>query len=66
MDYLHGQRIVHMDLATRNILVAQRSVIKVADFGLAREYNEGKDHWLLRGKLRLPFLWIPYVPSIIA
>ena len=38
MEYLESRHIVHRDLATRNCLVGDGEVIKVADFGLAR-YN---------------------------
>mgnify|MGYP001810497115 CR=1 FL=1 len=36
MEYLESKHIVHRDLATRNCLVGEGEVIKVADFGLAR------------------------------
>ncbi|KAJ0036194.1 hypothetical protein NQD34_004871 [Periophthalmus magnuspinnatus] len=36
MAYLEDRSIVHRDLATRNILVGEDLVCKVADFGLAR------------------------------
>jgi serine/threonine protein kinase len=57
--YLTAMRIVHMDLATRNVLVGKGGMLKVADFGLAQTYNKGSDGWKLAGKLRLPFLWVP-------
>lgn len=36
MEYLESKHIVHRDLATRNCLVGDGEVIKVADYGLAR------------------------------
>jgi serine/threonine protein kinase len=36
MEYLESKHIIHRDLATRNCLVGDGEVIKVADFGLAR------------------------------
>ena len=36
MEYLESKHIIHRDLATRNCLVGEGEVIKVADFGLAR------------------------------
>ena len=36
MQYLEAKNIIHRDLATRNCLVGEGEVIKVADFGLAR------------------------------
>lgn len=59
LAYLTAKRIVHMDIATRNILVGTGSTLKVADFGLAQSYNKGANSWTLKGKLRLPFLWVP-------
>jgi len=36
MEYLEANNIIHRDLATRNCLVGDGEVIKVADYGLAR------------------------------
>eukprot|EP00041_Stephanoeca_diplocostata_P037653 m.1432859 g.1432859 ORF g.1432859 m.1432859 type:complete len:1649 (+) comp25078_c0_seq3:350-5296(+) len=59
MAYVTKARIAHMDLASRNVLVHQGTTMKVADFGLAHRYSKKKDHYALRGKIRLPFLWVP-------
>lgn len=59
MDYVTKQNIVHMDLAARNCLVHAKSVIKLADFGLARPYTEGANGFQLRGSMKIPFLWAP-------
>ena len=37
MDYLAKHKIIHRDLAARNVLVAENDVVKICDFGLARE-----------------------------
>lgn len=57
LQYMHSKRFVHMDLATRNILVGAGTLIKVADFGLSRKYNKKKDYYKLSGKMVLPMLW---------
>jgi serine/threonine protein kinase len=41
--HLHDMRIVHRDLATRNILVTSPLVPKVCDFGMSRLLGEDED-----------------------
>jgi serine/threonine protein kinase len=36
MQYLASRKVLHGDLAARNILLAQDNVVKICDFGLAR------------------------------
>ncbi|CAH2303265.1 tyrosine- kinase Srms [Pelobates cultripes] len=36
MAYLESEKVVHRDLATRNVLVGDNLLCKIADFGLAR------------------------------
>lgn len=46
MQYLELQKIVHGDLAVRNILVKVKDHIEVSDFGLSRhlEGQQGVDY----------------------
>jgi cell division cycle 2-like len=37
--HLHDNWILHRDLKTSNLLLSHRGVLKVGDFGLAREYG---------------------------
>ena len=37
MDYLTSKKVMHGDLACRNILLASYNVIKICDFGLAKD-----------------------------
>ncbi|XP_068699017.1 tyrosine-protein kinase TXK-like [Montipora foliosa] len=36
MNYLESRNVIHRDLATRNCLIGDHNVVKLADFGLAR------------------------------
>ncbi|KAK9361236.1 kinase-like domain-containing protein [Lipomyces starkeyi] len=38
--YLHDNRILHRDMKAANLLIDNRGVLKVADFGLARKFEE--------------------------
>lgn len=37
LEFLANNRIVHCDLAARNIIVCNDDTVKICDFGLARE-----------------------------
>ncbi|ODM86842.1 Fibroblast growth factor receptor 4, partial [Orchesella cincta] len=40
MDFLESRRVVHGDLAARNVLLTAHKVAKITDFGLSRQlYN---------------------------
>ncbi|XP_046640460.1 mast/stem cell growth factor receptor Kit-like isoform X4 [Daphnia pulicaria] len=57
MDYLVSKKVLHGDLAARNILLADDGVAKVADFGMAKKmYYE--DCYEKRGQGLLPVKWM--------
>uniref|UniRef100_A0A0D3GVG8 Protein kinase domain-containing protein n=1 Tax=Oryza barthii TaxID=65489 RepID=A0A0D3GVG8_9ORYZ len=40
MNYLHQNNIIHRDLKTANLLMGYHQVVKIADFGVARQGNQ--------------------------
>ena len=57
MEYLGSKKCIHRDLAARNILVAKDYVIKIADFGLARDIQTN-DYYRKKGEGFLPVRWM--------
>lgn len=43
IEYMHNQWILHRDLKTSNLLISNSGVLKIADFGLAREFGEASN-----------------------
>jgi len=57
MQFLSDRKCVHRDLAARNVVVAKDGVVKIADFGLARDTQES-DYYRKTGEGKLPVLWM--------
>ena len=57
MEYLGSKKFVHRDLATRNILVNKDYIIKIADFGLARDVQINEYYKKVSEGL-LPLRWM--------
>ncbi|XP_033642358.1 cyclin-dependent kinase 11B-like [Asterias rubens] len=45
VHHLHDNWILHRDLKTSNLLLSHRGVLKIGDFGLAREYGSPLKHY---------------------
>eukprot|EP00056_Hartaetosiga_gracilis_P019985 m.16930 g.16930 ORF g.16930 m.16930 type:complete len:432 (+) comp8084_c0_seq1:1949-3244(+) len=58
LSFIAEKRYVHLDVAARNCLVDGNGNIKIADFGLARKYDEGKTYFRLRKTLKLSIRWL--------
>lgn len=39
LEYLHGRRIIHLDMKPDNIIVSSANTVKIIDFGCAQTYN---------------------------
>ena len=57
MEYLASKKCIHRDLAARNVLVAEDNVLKIADFGLARDV-QNFDYYRKTTDGRLPVKWM--------
>ena len=52
-----SKNVVHRDLATRNVLVVSEHHVKIADFGLARQFMENRDYYRSTKRTDLPVYW---------
>ncbi|CAH3192608.1 unnamed protein product, partial [Porites evermanni] len=57
MEYLASKKCVHRDLAARNVLVGEDYVMKIADFGLARNIYKS-DLYVKTSSGVLPMKWM--------
>eukprot|EP00050_Salpingoeca_kvevrii_P004430 m.253185 g.253185 ORF g.253185 m.253185 type:complete len:1762 (+) comp10996_c0_seq6:72-5357(+) len=57
MEYLSMLKVIHRDLAIRNVLVCAGGVMKVSDFGLARDVYE-EDFYQKTTAGKMPFKWM--------
>ncbi|CAK5072830.1 unnamed protein product [Meloidogyne enterolobii] len=40
IEHMHDQYVIHRDLKTSNLLLSHRGILKICDFGLAREFGD--------------------------
>ena len=64
MTYLAERNFVHRDLAARNCLIGQnrqtgQAIIKVADFGLSRDFGDQSTYYRINCERKLPYRWMP-------
>ena len=65
MEYLSSKHVIHRDLASRNCLLDDKLVLKISDFGLARQvdnsYSESSKiiciEILMLGNKNVPQKW---------
>ncbi|RZF38825.1 hypothetical protein LSTR_LSTR000528 [Laodelphax striatellus] len=59
MEYLATRKVLHGDLAARNILLAENNIVKICDFGLSKNMYEYKNaNYYKKGKRLLPVKWM--------
>ncbi|XP_019615826.1 PREDICTED: fibroblast growth factor receptor homolog 1-like [Branchiostoma belcheri] len=58
LEHLATRRLVHRDIAARNILICGKGTAKIADFGLARDVYAVGYHRQDRGDALLPLKWM--------
>ena len=63
-DDISYSQVVHRDLATRNILLAEGMICKVSDFGMSRDVYVDQSYTKLghgKGKFAIDFFSVPLV-----
>ncbi|KAM3924221.1 platelet-derived growth factor receptor beta [Leptodactylus fuscus] len=57
MDFLASKNCVHRDLAARNVLICEGKLVKICDFGLARDIVRDSNY-IAKGNTFLPLKWM--------
>lgn len=57
MDYLSTKKVLHGDLAARNVLLCDDNVVKICDFGLAKNLYKS-ENYKKNTETPLPFKWL--------
>ena len=57
MNYLASNNFIHRDLATRNCLVGENFLVKIADFGMSHNLYESH-YYIIHGHTVLPVRWM--------
>ncbi|XP_022195645.2 vascular endothelial growth factor receptor 1 [Nilaparvata lugens] len=59
MEYLASKKIIHGDLAIRNVLLANHNIAKISDFGLSKNvYHYADQNYIKKTKQALPVKWM--------
>ncbi|XP_023689669.1 platelet-derived growth factor receptor beta isoform X1 [Paramormyrops kingsleyae] len=57
MEFLAAKNCVHRDLAARNVLICEGKLVKICDFGLARDIMHDSNY-ISKGNTFLPLKWM--------
>lgn len=59
MDFLSSNRIIHRDLAARNVLLCGKNLVKICDFGLAKDIQMfAEDEYVKVSSKKVPYRWM--------
>lgn len=56
-QYLASRRLVHRDIAARNVLITDTWRFKLGDFGMARDVSQQADYIYSRSQGKIPVRW---------
>jgi len=57
MGYLANKKVLHGDLAARNILLADNDIVKISDFGMAKDIYKD-EQYTKQSKTPMPVKWM--------
>lgn len=57
MDYLASKNVLHGDLAARNVLLCDKNVVKICDFGLSKNLYKS-EIYEKKSNTKLPYKWL--------
>ena len=58
MEYIHSCHLLHRDLAARNVLLCNGNILKITDFGLAKDVSNYDDQYLQKSDTKVPMKWL--------
>ncbi|CAI4224839.1 unnamed protein product [Auanema sp. JU1783] len=58
MAHIHSKGYIHRDLAARNCILNSNDVVKISDFGMSREIEDGT-YFIRNVSRKLPIKWMP-------